>query len=66
MKPGGFVQTLLDGKRAVRAHFPHHQSMGDFMALLEQNDFQTVVPFHNGRQELYFQAAGIGSKRESG
>ncbi len=66
VKPGGFVQTLLDGKKAVRAHFPHHQSMGDFMALLEQNNFQTVVPFHNGRRELYFQAAGTGSKRGLG
>ena len=58
VKPGGCVRELLDGQKAVRASYPHHQSMGDFKELLEENDFQTVLPFHSGRREVYFRTGG--------
>lgn len=58
VKPGGCVQRLLDAGKAVRTVYPHHQSMGDFKAFLAENEFQTVLPFHSGRREVYFRGSG--------
>ena len=53
VKPDGLVQTLLNEKKAVKLPYPHHQSRGDFEELLRENDFNTVLPFHNDRKEIY-------------
>ncbi len=32
--------------------YPHHQSRKDFLEMVGENHFQTVLPFHNNRTEV--------------
>ncbi|MBQ6833708.1 MAG: MBL fold metallo-hydrolase [Lachnospiraceae bacterium] len=52
VKKNGPVEKLLDFGKAERFLFPHHQSRGDLLHVIEKNHFQAVLPFHNEEKEV--------------
>ena len=48
IKPGGTAGAAFR-YRGCRAFFlyPHHQSKGDMQAVISENAFEVVLPFHN-------------------
>ena len=54
IKPGELPEQLLDTGDAERFLYPHHQSKGDMQALISENAFEVVLPFHNEEKEMIF------------
>lgn len=52
VKKNGPVGKLLDAGKAEKFLFPHHQSYGDLIRLVHNNDFQVTLPFHNNEKEV--------------
>ena len=52
VKRGQFPEQALKNHTAQRVLYPHHQSSGDLMKVVEQNQFKTVLPFHNETKEV--------------
>ena len=54
IKPGELPEQLLDTGDAERFLYPHHQSKGDMQAVISENAFEVVLPFHNEEKEMIF------------
>lgn len=52
VKKNGPVGKLLDAGKVERFLFPHHQSHGDLMNVVQKNSFDVVLPFHNDEKEV--------------
>lgn len=52
VKTGSGMELFLEEGYAERCLYPHHQSYGDLMNMVERNSFTTVLPFHNGVKEV--------------
>lgn len=52
MKKGCCTERLLQEGKAFTMAYPHHQSRKDFLEMVGENRFQTVLPFHNNRTEV--------------
>ena len=52
VKKGCCTERLLQEGKAFTMAYPHHQSRKDFLEMVGENRFQTVLPFHNNRTEV--------------
>ena len=52
-RDGSFAAALLEEGRAARVVYPHHSSRADAMSLVQQNDFDLVLPFHTEVKEIW-------------
>lgn len=52
VKRGQLPEQALKSYIARRVLYPHHQSRGDLMKMVEQNHFQIVLPYHNEKKEM--------------
>lgn len=53
-KKGSFCVQLLDEGKAVHTPFPHHSSRLDAKVLVENNQFDIVLPFHTDVKEIWY------------
>lgn len=53
-KKGSFCVQLLDEGKAVHTPFPHHSSRLDAKKLVENNQFDIVLPFHTDVKEVWY------------
>ena len=54
VKAGCATEQLLKEGKAFTMAYPHHQSRKDFVEMMEENNFRTVLPFHNNRKEVFW------------
>lgn len=54
IRAGSYPEQLWKEGKARRYIYPHHQSRGDFNAMIKDNQFGVVIPFHNEEKEIYF------------
>lgn len=54
VKKGCLTEQLLREGKAFTMAYPHHQSRSDFLEMMEENQFRTVLPFHNNRKEVFW------------
>ena len=54
VKKGCCTERLLREGKAFTMAYPHHQSRKDFLEMVGENRFQTVLPFHNNRKEVFW------------
>ncbi len=53
IKKGSLPEKLYAAGCAVKHSYPHHQSRGDMLRMIEENKFKVVYPFHNPLKEVY-------------
>jgi len=52
VRPGKLPEKLLAEGKAAKFLYPHHQSRGDLLRVVENNDFTVVLPYHNEVKEV--------------